>query len=59
MAKNKRCVFLPDKFYTEYSQEIFPELEQKIVRPYIQVYIEINEIHFAIPLRSGKEFDAF
>ncbi|MBD5522597.1 MAG: hypothetical protein HDR03_15470 [Lachnospiraceae bacterium] len=52
MAKEKRFVFLSDKFYQRYSSVQYPEIEQKHDRPYIQIYIEVNGIKFAIPLRS-------
>lgn len=52
MAKKKRFVFLTDEFYKAYPSELYPEIEQKRNRPYIQVYVEINEIQYAIPLRS-------
>ena len=53
MAKKKRFVFLSDEFYGAYPASEFPEIEQKRYRPYIQVIIEIGELKFAIPLRSG------
>ncbi len=52
MAKKKRFVFLSNEFYDEYPVEKYPEIEQKHNRPYIQVYVEIDGIQFAIPLRS-------
>ncbi len=52
MAKEKRFVFLSEDFYQRYPLSQYPEIEQKKTRPYIQVYIEINGIKFAIPLRS-------
>lgn len=52
MAKKKRFVFLTDEFYKAYPSELYPEIEQKHNRPYIQVYVEINGIQYAIPLRS-------
>lgn len=52
MAKEKRFVFLSADFYQRYPLSQYPEIEQKKTRPYIQVYIEINGIKFAIPLRS-------
>lgn len=52
MAKGKRFIFLSDYFYQTYSSDRYPEIEQKKTRPYIQVYVEINGIKFAIPLRS-------
>lgn len=53
MAKKKRFVFLPNEFYDAYPKEEYPEIEQKHNRPYIQVYVKIDGIQFAIPLRSG------
>lgn len=52
MAKKKRCVFLSDKFYNTYPSAQYPEMEQKQNRPYIQVYVEIGGVQYAIPLRS-------
>lgn len=52
MAKEKRFVFLSEDFYQRYSSAQYPEIEQKHIRPYIQVCVEINGIKFAIPLRS-------
>lgn len=52
MAKNRRFVFLTEKFYEDYSAEKYPEIEQKRNRPYIQLYVVINGVQFAIPLRS-------
>lgn len=52
MAKKKRFVFLSNEFYNEYPASKYPEIAQKHNRPYIQVYVEINGIQYAIPLRS-------
>ena len=52
MAKKKRFIFLSEKFYNTYSTSKYPEMEQKKNRPYIQVYVEIDGVQFAIPLRS-------
>lgn len=52
MAKKKRFVFLSQKFYSTYPTSQFPEMEQKQNRPYIQVYVEIDGVQYAIPLRS-------
>lgn len=52
MAKKKRFVFLSKKFYNTYPASQYPEMEQKDNRPYIQVYVEIDGVQFAIPLRS-------
>ena len=52
MAKEKRFVFLSKKFYNTYPTSQYPEMEQKQNRPYIQVYVEIDGVQYAIPLRS-------
>ncbi len=52
MAKKKRFVFLSKKFYNTYPTSQYPEMEQKQNRPYIQVYVEIDGVQYAIPLRS-------
>jgi len=45
-----KFVFLTSEFYEEYKN--CPEIEQKNTRPYIQAFITINDLMFAIPLRS-------
>lgn len=52
MAKKKRFVFLSSDFYNAYPSARYPEIEQKQNRPYIQIYVEINGVQYAIPLRS-------
>ncbi len=52
MAKKKRFVFLSKKFYNTYPTSLYPEMEQKQNRPYIQVCVEIDGVQYAIPLRS-------
>lgn len=52
MANKKRFIFLSKEFYRAYPPVKFPEMEQKENRPYIQVYVQINEVQYAIPLRS-------
>ena len=52
MAKQKRFIFLSDEFYNDYPSEEYPEMEQKKNRPYIQVFVEIDGVQYAIPLRS-------
>ena len=52
MAKKKRFVFLSKKFYNTYPTSQYPEMEQKQNRPYIQVYVEIDGVQYAILLRS-------
>jgi protein AbiQ len=48
---NMTYVFLSAQFYAEYDK--CTQIEQKANRPYIQVYIKLNGLQFAIPLRSG------
>ncbi|MDO5405882.1 MAG: hypothetical protein Q4F28_00960 [Eubacteriales bacterium] len=52
MANKKRFIFLSEAFYIDYPSAKYPEMEQKHNRPYIQVYVEIDGVQFAIPLRS-------
>lgn len=52
MAKKKRFIFLSNDFYNDYPSTKYPEMEQKTNRPYIQVYVEIDGVQYAIPLRS-------
>ncbi|WP_310604510.1 hypothetical protein [Anaerosporobacter sp.] len=52
MTKKKRFLFLSEEFYLAYPPEDYPKMEQKHNRPYIQVYVEIEGIQYAIPLRS-------
>ncbi|HBA46414.1 MAG TPA: hypothetical protein DCZ91_01150 [Lachnospiraceae bacterium] len=52
MAKGRRFIFLSEDFYQRYPFTKYPEIEQKKTRQYIQIYIEVNGIKFAIPLRS-------
>ncbi|MCL2704482.1 MAG: hypothetical protein FWE91_12915 [Defluviitaleaceae bacterium] len=44
-------LFLNESFYIDHAQ--CTQIEQKLMRPYIQVYTTINGVQFAIPLRSG------
>lgn len=53
MIGNKRFIFLAEKFYQQYPAEQYPELEQKRDRPYIQIWVTIDGVNFAIPLRSS------
>lgn len=50
--EEKEICFLSEEFYNDYPADDYPEIEQKHNRPYIQVFIEIAGIQFAIPLRS-------
>ena len=44
---------MSDYFYEVFPHDIYPEIEQKKQRPYIQVVTLINDVRFAIPLRSN------
>jgi len=46
-----KFLFLTQQFYDDYKE--CTEIEQKLTRPYAQVYTQINDVQFAIPLRSG------
>ena len=43
-------IFLTKQFYLDYI--LCTEIEQKIERPYIMFILKIDELEFAIPLRS-------
>lgn len=53
MGKFRRFVFLSNDFYNNYPHSLYPEIEQKSTRPYIQVMVLINNVQFAVPLRSN------
>ena len=44
---------LSEEFYKDYPHSIFPEIESKLGRPYVVLLVKINEIKFAIPLRTN------
>ena len=45
-----KYIFLTQQFYIDYKN--CTEIEQKQDRPYVQVYVKVNSIDFAIPMRS-------
>ena len=45
--------FLSKKYYTEYTNEIYPQLELKPTRPYAHVKINAYGYDFYLPLRSN------
>ena len=53
MSQKQRFVFLSADFYNAYPATQFPEIEQKVQRPYIQVLTVVNGHTFAIPFRSN------
>lgn len=46
-----KLVFLTPQFYTDHAH--FPEIEQKPIRPYARVQINVNGVLWALPLRSN------
>ena len=50
---SNKFIFLSKEFYNDYPTNNYPEIEQKETRPYIQVVINIDDIIFAIPMRSN------
>lgn len=44
---------LSNKFFNMYPREKYPEIMSKENRPYTQVITSVNDLTFAIPLRSG------
>lgn len=47
-----KYIYLSSSFHIDYPQTIYPEIERKIDRPYILIYVNINNYNFAIPMRS-------
>ena len=45
-----RYVFLTAQFYKDYAN--CPEIEQKPLRPYIMLLLKIDNLTFALPMRS-------
>lgn len=48
-----KYIFLSRMFYETYDQKNFPEIERKEDRPHIAVYIKVDDLDCAIPLRSN------
>ena len=53
MAKLVELRKLSKEFYKAYPHNEFPEMEAKLGRPYVVLLVEINNIKFAIPLRTN------
>lgn len=45
-----KYIFLTEQFYKDYEK--CPEIEQKRFRPYIMLLVKIDNLTFALPLRS-------
>ena len=46
-----KYIFLTEQFYNDYAH--CAEIEKKRERPYVQVYINLNGVDFAVPMRSN------
>ena len=53
MAKLVELRKLSKDFYKDYPHNEYPEMESKLGRPYVVLLVEINNIKFAIPLRTN------
>ena len=53
MAKLFELRKLSQSFYNDYPSDSYPEMEQKLQRPYVVLLVRINELKFAIPLRTN------
>ena len=53
MAKLVELRKLSIEFYKDYPHDKYPEMESKLGRPYVVLLVKINEIKFAIPLRTN------
>ena len=53
MAKIVELRKLSKEFYKAYPHNEFPEMEAKLGRPYVVLLVEINNVKFAIPLRTN------
>lgn len=53
MAKIVELRKLSKEFYESYPHNQFPEMEAKSGRPYAVLLVEINNLKFAIPLRTN------
>ena len=53
MAKIVELRKLSKEFYKAYPHNDYPEMESKLGRPYVVLLVEINNIKFAIPLRTN------
>lgn len=53
MAKLVELRKLSKEFYKAYPHNEFPEMESKLGRPNVVLLVEINNIKFAIPLRTN------
>lgn len=53
MAKLVELRKLSKEFYNAYPHNEFPEMEAKLGRPYVVLLVKINNVKFAIPLRTN------
>lgn len=52
MENARRFIFLSDNFFCTYNETEYPEIEHKPDRPYMQMYMDIDGVKFAMPFRS-------
>ena len=48
-----KFIYLTKSFYNTYPKSSYPEIENKMERPYAQIVISINHQLWALPLRSN------
>ena len=51
--KSYELHYLSAEFYNKYNSVDYPEIEQKIQRPYIVLLIKVDDNTFALPLRTN------
>ena len=51
--KGNSFIYLSADFYKKYTRIQYPEIEGKIDRPYVQIFILLKGVQYAIPLRSS------
>ena len=47
-----KYIFLSEEFYKTYNEVNYPEILHKPTRPYVMLMIKIDNLTFAIPIRS-------
>ena len=50
---NYEIRLLSDLFYEKYNNNDYPEMEEKISRPFLVLLVEIDDNKFAIPFRTN------
>jgi len=47
-----KYIFLSEEFYKTYKENEYPEILHKPTRPYVMLMVKIDNLTFAIPIRS-------